>query len=557
VNLFLNEGQDAALVRQSYERATTILTTDEKIEYVATATRAGLTHAPDCVVATNKRVILFRKKVLGKYDLDDCQWRDVRATHMAEGKNGITFTVDAIQGWHLIVEALPRAQAERIHDIAMQHCERLGGSSSKAQATSTVQATPAASSAQAVTSAPVVASSAPAALPIASVPPTPTAWPVAAVQALQAESGAATQVPASAMSNISPASSEPPTPESVLQSILQSQGITDGGAPTRPMQFSAAAFQAPAMADAQPVSIRDTDTEPHMRPIPPLTTLEQIAVFSGPLAFDQIPTHDISAPLNQYPLSATKPGSGPLPGLSAHASGGLSPSALRSSAPLRPADAPGSGPLSSSTSGPTSGSLPDYLLDVIPEASANGSATRSSAPLHSGGLTEAETEQQRDRLDTLVAMSDMMSNIVPVPVTDTEGGMPVPGSTSSGPLLEASLGEGALTEGLDSSLNSGGLPTQRLYMESPLDMDSDRPTDINLGDYGVSGPLSSKNGKNGPAKGSPRAAGVAGPSRSGQSKNNPDDPINKMKQLKMLLDSGFITQDDYEAKKADILARFF
>jgi hypothetical protein len=30
-----------------------------------------------------------------------------------------------------------------------------------------------------------------------------------------------------------------------------------------------------------------------------------------------------------------------------------------------------------------------------------------------------------------------------------------------------------------------------------------------------------------------------------------------MKQLKMLLDSGFITADDYEAKKADILARFF
>jgi len=45
--------------------------------------------------------------------------------------------------------------------------------------------------------------------------------------------------------------------------------------------------------------------------------------------------------------------------------------------------------------------------------------------------------------------------------------------------------------------------------------------------------------------------------RPAQSKSNNDDPISKMKQLKMLLDAGFITIDDYEAKKADILARFF
>jgi hypothetical protein len=195
------------------------------------------------------------------------------------------------------------------------------------------------------------------------------------------------------------------------------------------------------------------------------------------------------------------------------------------------------------------------LLDVLPDANATGSTTRSSAPLHSGGLTEAETEQQRDRLDELTAMSDMLSNIVPVSANNMGDGMPVPGTTSSGPLLEASLSDGLLTGGLDSSLNSGGLPTQQLYLESPLDMDSDRPTDINLGDYGVSGPLSSKNGTSGQVKGHTRAAG-GGP-RSGQAKNPADDPINKMKQLKMLLDSGFITADDYEAKKADILARFF
>src|SRR5439155_1721977 len=98
-----------------------------------------------------------------------------------------------------------------------------------------------------------------------------------------------------AMSN--PPADFVPTPESVLQSILQQSQAVQNGAPTRPMQFSAAAFQAPAVTEAQPVTFRETDTEPNMRPVPPMPTLEQIAVFSGPLAFDHPNTGDISSAL--------------------------------------------------------------------------------------------------------------------------------------------------------------------------------------------------------------------------------------------------------------------
>src|SRR5215218_1364156 len=85
---FSGDGQDRALVKQTYERAKAILTQDESIEYIATA-KGGLGHAPDCVVATNKRVMHFRKKVLGKVELDDCWWRDVGSASLAETKNGV------------------------------------------------------------------------------------------------------------------------------------------------------------------------------------------------------------------------------------------------------------------------------------------------------------------------------------------------------------------------------------------------------------------------------------------------------------------------------------
>jgi len=305
------------------------------------------------------------------------------------------------------------------------------------------------------------------------------------------------------------------------------------------MQFSAAAFQAPVVSDGQQVTIRNTDTDPHMRPTPALPTLEQIAVFSGPLTFSQIPSGGISSPLDQFPLVSDQSSSplGKLPG-----SGPLSQLSEANSASLTASNADTAG-------GPSNG----YSFQANPSGSLNGTGpvVRGSGPL----MSPVETEQQREHLDTLMAISEMMSDVV---TTDPNMGndlMAVPGSLSSGPLLEASFGEISGQGGMDSSLNSGGLPTQQLYLESPLNGDLDRPTDINLGLYSVSGPLSSGEVNGVPSKAT-RVPSSTSP-RLTQSRGNPDDPIAKMKKLKMLLDSGFITQEDYEAKKADILERFF
>ncbi len=356
ISLLTSEGQDREAVKQTYERATTILTAGETIEYIAVA-KGGIGHSSDCAVATNKRLLLYRKKVLGKFELDDCYWRDVESLALSDVKGGVNLTLHAIQGWHLLAESIPKPQAARLHQVAITFSDRLRNSAPHSEAqragSSFVFLSP-----QSEPAAPSPSR------PLASPPSAPLIVP-ANMQDVSAlgtnpamqlvEQQPAPTGPRSANTGPAPAYNGAyyiATPESVLQNILQSSAL-DGelevGVPTRPMQWSAAAFQAPALTDVQPVTLSEQsspfetsthdgsrnavdphgaenqaetlsnssisglhagpdpwnyskngggisvpgvdghDTEPQLRITPPLTTLERIAVFSlssGSLAHD-------------------------------------------------------------------------------------------------------------------------------------------------------------------------------------------------------------------------------------------------------------------------------
>jgi hypothetical protein len=341
------DGQDRDTVKQAYTRASAILTEGENIEYVAVA-RGGLGHAPDCAVATNKRLMLYRKKVLGKVELDDCYWRDLDSITLTEVKGAINIRLNAIQGWQLPVENVPKAQAAHLHELAIRFSERL---QSAAQSESREVAG---------TEASIVFSAAQSehAVPAPSRPLSPPSTPL--IRPLEIRKSVTGDIDPAALSEPLSAPTGPrspgtgptagasgayyiATPESVLQNILQASsfdGDVEAGVPTRPMKWSAAAFQAPALLEAQPVIVSEHDvtpdnvsatpdnpespaepavptdsvsnnsasglhagpdpwnrnssagaapvdskghdTEPQLRITPPLTTLERIAVFSLP-----------------------------------------------------------------------------------------------------------------------------------------------------------------------------------------------------------------------------------------------------------------------------------
>jgi hypothetical protein len=472
-----------ALVQQAHSRAAEILTSGETIEYVAVANRGSLTHAPDVAVASNKRIMLFRKKVLGKLEQDDFHWRDVRNATTKDGRNGVTLTLDSIQGWQMAIESLPKGQAWRLYELAVEHCDRLAqmlrGRTGPIDPAFGIPGGAA---------APV-----PAAAP--EVPPSYYAAPSPAVPQLPALPSVSQQHPdrtsihiaeSTAMPSSEPAQAHP-TPESVLQAILQ-QAAQAGGAPTRPMPLSAAAFQAP-VADAQPVTFSEPGTNLNMRSMPRLNSLEQISVFSGPLTG-----------------SLPSIGDGPR----------HSPYEQRSVERDNVADA--------------------YKINGATDRQEVHGETENSPEQRITGRAHGENDAEHP-----------------------DGLMPLPGSHSSGPLLEAAYDYGGSVYAED--MISGSLETQQLNTNRAADL-ADRNTSTHLSGGGedrvqVAGrsrrpsaasrtpaPMSQKSRQSGMSQ-APRAHG----------RFDADDPVQKMKQLKAMLDAGLIDNADYESKKAEILSR--
>lgn len=615
VSRFSADGQDKALVKQTYERASAILTEGEAIEYIATG-RGGLTHSGDCVVATNKRVMMFRKKVLGKFELDDCWWRDVGTASLAETKNGVSLKLAAIQGWNLSVESLPTAQATRIYNIAHQFSDHLQGSAAPTLAARPAAAAPSPAAightASLMKAVMVEAASAP--------PPSYLSQPLASAglsEPLQPLQDAVTLSPepepqAVEVEPVKPPVNFIPTPESVLQSILQSSDM-EQGVPTRPMQWNAAAFQAPAVADVQPVMLTNhgTDTEPQMPHLPPLTTLERIAVFthpSGPMGIDS--TGRSSSPLDSSTLNesgvlSTAPSLDPtflvgnISDTDALTNGSPSEyvtsaelpysddaqdeagsyeewasrdriseiSVPRLSLPIKAAPAPAAEPMpvvhadggtlqpeNSSVHVPaTPAASPAVQADSYeapPEAFAEAASAQYVETAHAAEPSPTQ-EQEQDETDY-----SSMRPTTPIGMEDFD--LAMPGSLASGPLLAASSEMDA--EMQDVYRNLSGMSTQRLESDTSLDL-SDLATRINLTLHNTPVAAAPPQGKR-PASQGQNAhstdelkAARSGSARGSNSRAKADDPIAKMKQLKALLDAGLITEQDYTAKKADILSR--
>jgi hypothetical protein len=245
------------------------------------------------------------------------------------------------------------------------------------------------------------------------------------------------------------------------------------------MPLSAAAFQAP-VADAQPVTFSEPGSNVNVREMPRLNSLEQIAVFSGPLSGSLPPVSDSAQHIPYEPRTFDQ-GTG--------ASGRLTEAAGSNNAPEQPI---------------------------------------------------AERPDDANALEFV------------------DGPMPLPGSHSSGPLLEAAFEYGG--PGYAEDLISGSLETQRLPARRNPDL-TDRITSTNLASeraerVQVAGRSRRSSAARTPAQGTPVSRQqVSSPAARASGRADADDPVQKMKQLKAMLDAGLIDHDDYEAKKADILSR--
>ena len=121
----LDENQDPELVKQIFARVEDILTSDEKVEYVAVQKKLVVNPTPDAVVLTNRRFIVYRPKLFGRVSFQDYVWRDLDDVHLDEGVIGATLKFKVTNGAWPTVGYLPKVQARRVYAFAQEREEKV------------------------------------------------------------------------------------------------------------------------------------------------------------------------------------------------------------------------------------------------------------------------------------------------------------------------------------------------------------------------------------------------------------------------------------------------
>ena len=119
---FLIDGQSESVVSAIYDRAQGIMTSSEEIQYIAVQAKP-VKIAPDAVVCTNRRLIVFRQKILGQLDFGDYLWRDLHDARIKEGVMFAELLFQSAGGRVLKIDYMSKAQARKIYRIAQEREE--------------------------------------------------------------------------------------------------------------------------------------------------------------------------------------------------------------------------------------------------------------------------------------------------------------------------------------------------------------------------------------------------------------------------------------------------
>lgn len=124
IDRFLSDQQDPVVAKQVYDRVTDILTRDEQIQYIAVQ-KPLLSMTPDAVVLTNRRLIIYRPKLLGGVSFEDYIWRDLYEMKLDEGMMTSTITTKTIKKTILALNNLPKAQARKLYSYGQEMEEQV------------------------------------------------------------------------------------------------------------------------------------------------------------------------------------------------------------------------------------------------------------------------------------------------------------------------------------------------------------------------------------------------------------------------------------------------
>lgn len=115
---------NAALVDSMCQKVQAILTSQEIIQYVAVQQKPLVNIAPDALVATNRRLIFFRSKLLGRFEFQDYLWFDLSNAHVQQNLLGSVFSARHVSGQFLTMDYLPKESANALYRLAQEREEQ-------------------------------------------------------------------------------------------------------------------------------------------------------------------------------------------------------------------------------------------------------------------------------------------------------------------------------------------------------------------------------------------------------------------------------------------------
>lgn len=117
---FVTEDQDPVQVAKVYERLQPLLTSGERVLYIAVQKPITVDLSPDVVVLTNRRFMHYRPSMFGRAEFRDYIWRDLTEAKLTENVFRATLSLQAANGDKLVVDDLVKAQARRLYAIAQE-----------------------------------------------------------------------------------------------------------------------------------------------------------------------------------------------------------------------------------------------------------------------------------------------------------------------------------------------------------------------------------------------------------------------------------------------------
>lgn len=125
IDNYLTDEQDPKIVEKVLGKLKDMLTSDEKVIYLAIQKKPAVTLFPDCIAVTNKQIIFYIPENLGlTTNYKTFIWSEVKEVSFKEEFFGSKFIAVPQKGENIAVDFIPKVQARKLYQFSNEQLQK-------------------------------------------------------------------------------------------------------------------------------------------------------------------------------------------------------------------------------------------------------------------------------------------------------------------------------------------------------------------------------------------------------------------------------------------------